>query len=152
LQATPRVSRNGPAPSRVVPRTIPPPMTHTIPLKPKGSEESRWTQILLIAWPLVVANSFWNLQLTIDRIFLGQHSTESLGAAIAVMGVFWVPMALLQGTANYVMTFVAQYYGADEKEKIGACVWQSIYVSVFGGIAFLGLNFLSPFFFTLISN
>ena len=52
-------------------------------------------QILAIAWPLIVANSFWNLQLTIDRIYLGAWSTEALGAAMAVMGVFWTPMALL---------------------------------------------------------
>ena len=113
---------------------------------------SRWKQILAIAWPLIIANSFWNLQLTIDRIFLGMHSTQSLGAAMAVMGVFWVPMALLQGTANYVMTFVAQYYGAGEKEKIGACVWQSLYVSVGGGVVFLALNFLSAPFFAWVDH
>ncbi|MCE9556233.1 MAG: MATE family efflux transporter [Planctomycetes bacterium] len=113
---------------------------------------SRWKQILIIAWPLIIANSFWNLQLTIDRIYLGMHSTESLGAAMAVMGVFWVPMALLQGTANYVMTFVAQYYGAGEKEKIGACVWQSLYISFAGGIAFLSLIFLAPAFFAWVNH
>ena len=63
------------------------------------NELARWKSLLAIAWPLIIANSFWNLQLTIDRILLGIYSTESLGAAMAVMGVFWVPMALLQGTA-----------------------------------------------------
>ena len=113
---------------------------------------SRWKNILQIAWPLIIANSFWNLQLTIDRIFLGMHSTESLGAAMAVMGVFWVPMALLQGTASYVTTFVAQYYGANEQEKIGASVWQAFYVSLVGGVLFLGMNFFTPWFFSLIGH
>ena len=72
----------------------------------------RWRSILQIAWPLIIANSFWNLQLTIDRVFLGNFSTEALGAAMAVMGLFWTPMALLQQTAACVTTFVAQYYGA----------------------------------------
>lgn len=112
----------------------------------------RWKEILKMAWPLILANSFWNLQLTIDRIFLGMLSTEALGAAMAVMGIFWVPMALLQGTANYVMTFVAQYFGANEKEKIGAALWQSIYISIFGGISFLGLIFLSPAFFKMVGH
>ena len=75
-----------------------------------SSRAQRWKQILAIAWPLIVANSFWNLQLTIDRIYLGAWSTEALGAAMAVMGVFWTPMALLQQTAGYVTTFVAQYF------------------------------------------
>ena len=79
-------------------------------------------EILRMAWPLIVANSFWNLQMTIDRIFLGMLSTEALGAAVTVMGVFWVPMALLQQTASYITTFVAQYYGAGEHSKIGVAI------------------------------
>ncbi|MBL7716407.1 MAG: MATE family efflux transporter [Bdellovibrionales bacterium] len=109
-------------------------------------------KILQVAWPLIIANSFWNLQMTIDRIFLGQLSTESLGAAMTVMGVFWVPMALLQQTAAYVSTFVAQYFGAKEEDKIGAAVWQSLYVSVIGGILFLGLNGLAPAFFKMVGH
>ena len=113
---------------------------------------SSWKQILKIAWPLIIANSFWNLQLTIDRVYLGMLSTESLGAAMAVMGVFWVPMALLQQTSSYITTFVAQYFGADEKEKIGEATWQAIFVAVTGGILFLGLNLLSPWFFSLVGH
>lgn len=115
-------------------------------------EFSRWKGILVIAWPLIIANSFWNLQLTIDRVFLGTYSTEALGAAMAVMGVFWVPMALLQQTASYLTTFVAQYYGAREHTKIGACVWQALYVSVIGGVAFLLLNFGSGWFFGWVGH
>lgn len=114
--------------------------------------KSRWKKILVVAWPLILANSFWNLQLTIDRIFLGALSTEALGAAMAVMGVFWVPMALLQQTSGYVITFVAQYFGAKESHKIGACIWQAVYVSITGGILFLGLNLLSGWFFSLIGH
>ena len=114
--------------------------------------KSRWKKILAVAWPLILANSFWNLQLTIDRIFLGALSTEALGAAMAVMGVFWVPMALLQQTSGYVITFVAQYFGAKESHKIGACIWQAVYVSIVGGTLFLGLNLLSVWFFALIGH
>lgn len=113
---------------------------------------NRWKQVIRIAWPLIIANGFWNLQLTIDRIYLGSLSTESLGAAIAVMGIFWVPMALLQGTSSYVTSFVAQYFGADEKDKIGEVAWQAIYVAFLGGLAFLFLNGLSPWFFSLVGH
>lgn len=103
----------------------------------KKSRKDGWGKILRIAWPLIIANGFWNLQLTIDRIFLGNHSIESLGAAMAVSGVFWVPMALLQQTASYITTFVAQYYGAKQMKMIGHSFWQSVYVSIFGGILML---------------
>jgi multidrug resistance protein, MATE family len=117
-----------------------------------ASRPERWRAILKLAWPLIVSNSFWNLQLTIDRVFLGNHSTEALGAAMAVMGVFWVPMALLQQTAAYLMTFVAQYYGAKEHSKIGAAVWQSLYVSVVGGVLLLYLIPMAPWLFERIGH
>lgn len=52
-------------------------------LTPQKSRPQRWREILHIAWPLIIANSFWNLQITIDRIYLGHFSTEALGAATA---------------------------------------------------------------------
>jgi MATE family multidrug resistance protein len=117
-----------------------------------GESGTTWKAILRFAWPLIIANSFWNLQLTIDRIFLGMVSTEALGAAMAVMGVFWVPMALLQQTAAYVTTFVAQYYGAREFANIGRSVWQAIYLSLFGGILFCFLVLLSQPFFSWVGH
>lgn len=112
-----------------------------------STRKERIIEILKIAWPLIVANSFWNLQLTIDRLYLGKHSTESLAAAVTVMGVFWTPMALLQQTAAYVMTFVAQYYGAKREHEIGPAVWHSLYISVIGGLLFLLLIPLSSLIF-----
>lgn len=105
-----------------------------------------------MAWPLIIANSFWNLQLTVDRVYLGHYSTEALGAAMAVAGLFWTPMALLQQTAAYLMTFVAQYFGAKRFEMIGPAVWQSIYISIFGGLLMLVLIPLSPLIFSSIGH
>ena len=90
--------------------------------------------------------------MTIDRIFLGQFSTESLGAAMAVFGVFWAPMALVQQTSAYVSTFVAQYFGAKREHRIGPAVWQSIYVSIVGGLLFLLLIPLSPLIFQFMGH
>lgn len=118
---------------------------------PKNRKE-KWKEILALAWPLIIANSFWNLQLTIDRIYLGNFSTEALGATIAVMGVFWTPMALLQQTSAYLTTFVAQYYGADQKRMIGPAVWQAIYVAVGGGLLFLLFIPISESIFRFIGH
>ncbi len=117
-----------------------------------NTTKERWRNLLQLAWPLIIANSFWNLQLTIDRVFLGHYSTEALGAAMAVMGIFWTPLALLQQTAAYLMTFVAQYYGAKENDKIGQALWQAIYISAVGGILFLGLIPCSPLLFAAIAH
>ena len=108
---------------------------------------NNWKQVWQIAWPLIVANSFWNLQITIDRVFLGQYSIDALAAVMAAVGVFWAPMALIQQTASYVMTFIAQYIGAKQPHMVGPSVWQSVYISVVGGVLFLGLIPLSSFVF-----
>jgi MATE family multidrug resistance protein len=118
----------------------------------EATRVDRWKTILQIAWPLIIANSFWNLQLTVDRIYLGSYSTESLGAALTVMGIFWTPMALLQQTASYVMTFVAQYFGAKKFKMIGPAVWQAFYVCIIGGILFLFFIPIAPAFFNLVGH
>lgn len=120
--------------------------------QPEAKRLDRWKTILRIAWPLIIANSFWNLQLTIDRIFLGNYSTEALAAAMAVMGIFWTPMALLQQTAAYLMTFVAQYFGAKENRMIGPATWQALYLSVIGGLLFLLLIPASDSIFALVGH
>jgi len=113
----------------------------------KNSFTTQWKTVIRLAWPLVIANGFWNLQLTIDRLFLAGYSTDALGAAMAVMGVFWTPLALLQQTAAYVTTFVAQYSGAGQHRMIGPSFWQSIYISIIGGLVILlFIPFSAPFF------
>lgn len=119
---------------------------------PQSTRRDRWREILQIAWPLIVANSFWNIQLTVDRIFLGNYSTEALGAAMAVAGIFWTPMALLQQTAAYLMTFVAQYYGAKRLQMIGPAAWQSLYLSVGGGLLLLLAIPVTPALFHWIGH
>lgn len=105
-----------------------------------------------ISWPLIVANSFWNFQVTIDRMFLGQYSTESLGAAIATIAFFWAPMALVHQTAAYVTTFVAQYLGSKQEEWVGPSFWTSIYTGLIGGLLFLLLIPLAPTIFGLMGH
>lgn len=124
----------------------------TINLTEFKTKTQKWKALLQLAWPLIVANSFWNLQLTIDRVYLGNYSTEALGAALAVMGLFWTPMALLQQTAAYVVTFVAQYYGAKEFKMIGPALWQSLYISVLGGLLFLLFIPFSDMIFAAIDH
>ncbi len=114
--------------------------------------KERIIEVWRISWPLIIANSFWNIQITIDRIFLGQYSTETLGAAIAAVGFFWAPMALVQQTAAYLTTFVAQYTGAKQLQWIGPSIWQSFYVSVFGGLAFMLLVPISPWVFAWMGH
>src|SRR4051794_21870368 len=81
-------------------------------------------EVLRIAWPLILANSFATLELMLDRILLSWHHSDEVGAAIAAAMLFWTPLTLFQFTINYVTSFVAQYRGASQPERVGPAVWQ----------------------------
>jgi multidrug resistance protein, MATE family len=100
-----------------------------------------YRELLRLALPLILSNSFWTLQVTVDRILLGQFSSNAVGAAVEAIVIFWTPFALVQGTAAYATTFVAQYLGAGRRERIGPSVWQALYFSLFVGVGFI---FLTP--------
>jgi MATE family multidrug resistance protein len=96
-------------------------------------------ELLRLALPLVLSSSFWTLQVTVDRVLLSRYNSAAVGAATAAVLLFWTPFALLQQTAAYATTFVAQYLGAGRPRRAGAIVWQALYFSLFSGVAFLGL-------------
>jgi MATE family multidrug resistance protein len=56
-------------------------------------------------------------------------------------------VSIFMGTAGYVTTFVAQYYGAERYDRIGPALWQGVYVSFLGGLAIVcAIPFAEPVF------
>jgi MATE family multidrug resistance protein len=108
-----------------------------------GMLRNRWEgpgggrELFALAWPLIVSNSFWTLQIALDRILLSRHSTAEVAAAMPAAMLFWTPFNFLFHTSAYATTFVAQYTGAGRPERVGSAVWQAIWFSVIGGTAFL---------------
>jgi MATE family multidrug resistance protein len=96
--------------------------------------------VLRLAWPLVLSNSLWTLQIFIDRILLGHAGSESLAAGMASAVVFWTVLTLFQNIVNYATTFVAQYTGAGRDAEVGPVVWQAIYFAVAAGVIFAALT------------
>jgi MATE family multidrug resistance protein len=105
-------------------------------------------EVLALAWPLIVGNSLWTLQISLDRVLLSRASSDLVGAAMASAMLFWTPLTLLQFTANYATTFVAQYMGADQPHRTGPVVWQALHFSIVTGLAFIGL---APFAQTIVA-
>lgn len=93
-------------------------------------------ELLKLAVPLIIANSFTTIQFTIDRAFLSQYNPDAMGASMQAGMVFWLGMSLLFGTAGYSSAFVAQYTGAGRPLRVGPAVWQGIYVSLAFGTLF----------------
>jgi MATE family multidrug resistance protein len=93
-------------------------------------------RLWLLAAPLVVSQSFMTLQLTVDRVLLSRHDPVEVAAAFPTMMVFWLALGLFQGTVGYVATFVAQYWGAGRRERVGVALWHGVYLAVVLGILF----------------
>src|SRR4051812_11692401 len=102
-----------------------PPSLHV----PGGSRE-----LLTLALPLILSQSFMTIQVFVDTILLSHHNTKEMAASFPGVMWFWLCFGPLQMTAGYVSTFVAQYTGAKRFARVGPAVWQGIYFAVLAGL------------------
>ena len=94
-------------------------------------------ELLALAWPFILSNSLWTIQIALDRILLSRAGGSAVGAAMVTAAVFWMPITLVQYTAGYATTFVAQYTGAGQAHRVGPAVWQALHFSLVAGLLFL---------------
>src|SRR5262245_59544146 len=97
------------------------------------SEHGGSKELLKLALPLVLSQSFMTIQIAVDRVLLSRHNPDEVAASFPAVILFWLPFGLLQGIAGYVSTFVAQYTGANRPERVGPAVWQGLHFAVIGG-------------------
>jgi MATE family multidrug resistance protein len=100
-------------------------------------------ELLTLAWPLILSQSIWTFQISLDRAFLSQYSTANVAAGMSAVMMFWMFLALFQFTTNYATTFVAQYTGANQPENVGPVIGQALWFAVVSGLLFLLLIPLS---------
>lgn len=109
----------------------------SFPLGRRYWEEGGYREVLSLAIPLVLSSGAWAIQHFVDRMFLMWYSPAAVAAASPAGMLNYTIMSIFIGTAGYVSTFVAQYFGAGRWERIGPSVWQGMYVSLLGGIVLL---------------
>ena len=118
----------------------------------------RWTSaggykdVLKIAIPLILSTGAWSILLFVDRMFLAWYSPEAIAAAMPAGMASFALLCLFIGTAAYVGTFVAQYYGAKESHRIGAIVWQGMYLSIISLILVIPAYFAAELFFNNVGH
>ena len=91
-----------------------------------------YKEVLKIAIPLILSTGAWSIQHFVDRMFLTWYSEDAIAASMPAGMVNFAVLSFFIGTASYVNTFVAQYFGAKQLDKIGKAVWQGIYLSGIG--------------------
>jgi MATE family multidrug resistance protein len=110
---------------------------------PPGAGGSR--ELIRLALPLVVSQSFMTVQVFVDTILLSWHDPREMAASLPAVMWYWQFFALLQVTAGYTSTFVAQYTGANRPHRVGPAVWQGIYFAAASGLLFLVVVPAAPF-------
>lgn len=99
-------------------------------------------ELFHVALPLILSAGSLSLMQFTDRLFLTWYSADALAAALPASLTNWTVMSVVIGTAMYVNTFVAQYDGAERRDRVAASMWQGIYLSLAAG---LGVLFVVPF-------
>ncbi len=122
-------------------------------LKPRRwSSEGGYRQLLVLALPLIVSTGSWSVQHFVDRMFLTWYSSEAIAASMPAGMLNFTLMSVFIGTAGYVNTFVAQYFGADQKNMTGPSMWQGMYVSLLAGVVMLLIAPFSKEIFSVIGH
>jgi MATE family multidrug resistance protein len=93
-------------------------------------------ELLALAAPLIASQSFMTVQVFLDTILLAWHDQREMAASLPAVMWFWLPFGLLQVTAGYTSTFVAQYTGARRPHRVGPAVWQGIHFAILAGALF----------------
>ena len=88
----------------------------------------------------------------VDRMFLNWSSSTSMAAAFSGSIVWWALICLPLGVCSYANTFVSQYFGDGQPERIGPSVWQSVWFALLSTPLYIVFIPLAPTIFALAEH
>jgi len=109
-------------------------------------------RMLKLAGPLILSQMGVMLMQIVDGIFLAHYSEFAIAAVGPAAMSFWLVCGLFMGIVGYSNTFVAQYVGAQQPQRVGAAVWQGLYLALAAGLVLASLAFVAHPFFTLVGH
>jgi MATE family multidrug resistance protein len=121
-------------------------------IKKLWNRDGGYRELLITAAPLILSTASWSVLQFTDRMFLTWYSPEAVAASMPAGIVNFTFISLFLGTASYVGTFVAQYYGAGENYKIGKSIWQGLYIALFGSAVIFIIGFASEPIFRFVGH
>jgi hypothetical protein len=95
------------------------------PARPGGYRE-----LMRVAGPLILSMSSFTIMHFCDRVMLTHYSEATAAAATGAGVLAFALLSFAMGIASYVNTFVAQYYGAGDREMCTRSLWQGLYFSL----------------------
>lgn len=121
-------------------------------LRQRWHSASGYREVLVLAWPLVLSTGSHTVQQFVNRVFLSWYSPEALAASLPGGALSFTVLCFFIGTASYANTFVAQYHGARQYDRIASSVWQAVYFALVASVVILPFAFLSGPLFRLAGH
>ena len=102
---------------------------------------------MIVAMPLVVSSMSWTVMTFVDRMFLNSISGESMAASFTGSVVWFALICFALGVCSFANTFVSQYFGDGQFDRIGPSMWQSVWAALLFSPAVLACIPLAPTIF-----
>jgi len=108
-----------------------------------------YRSVITVSLPLVMSMAATTVMEFTDRVFLSNYSVDAIAAALPAGITAFLFLTFFSGVSSYLNVFIAQYKGAGAENRIGACVWQGIYFSIFSGLVLIGISLAAEALFRL---
>jgi MATE family multidrug resistance protein len=99
-------------------------------MMPNQDAAYRYRRVLKITLPLVAGMATTTVMQFTDRVFLANYSLDAIAASLPAGIAAHLLIAFFANIVGYANVFVAQYVGARSSRRVGATIWQGIYLSV----------------------
>ncbi len=106
-------------------------------------DHGRMSELFRVAVPLMISAGSQSLMNAADRIVLAGCSEAALAAVTPASMLHWTVVCIPMGTILYANTFISQYDGAGQKERMMASVWQAIWLALIAGLLLMPCLLLS---------
>jgi len=107
-----------------------------------------YRRILQLTAPVAVTSATHSTMGVIDTIMVGRLGVTALaGVGLAVLFSWW-GLSFFYGLLQGVNTFVAQFFGAGRRDRVGVAFWQGLYIAAGAGALMLAAAPLARFVFS----
>ena len=108
--------------------------------------------VLKIALPLILSSSCHAVNMFMDRLMLTRYSQARAAAALTGGLTSFTLQCFFVGAVGYAGTFVAQYSGANQPQRVGTAVWQGIFMAIAGAIFMASCCLWIPHLFAALGH
>ncbi|HQZ67237.1 MAG TPA: MATE family efflux transporter [Planctomycetaceae bacterium] len=90
-------------------------------------------ELLRVSLPLMLSAGTQSLMNAADRVILAGCSEDALAAVTPASMLHWTVVCVPMGTILYANTFISQFEGAGQKERMLSSFWQAVWLAIVSG-------------------